>query len=129
MPATESPRYEIVDAEKKRRYGRSASGARRPGRESRGTGGSVRVVLFGAHCSGGIKKALDRGAELDVDALQLFVQSPRAWRFPDHDPKDLEAFRDRRVELGVGAVLVHALYLVNLASPKDEFYEKSLVTM
>ena len=86
-------------------------------------------MLFGAHCSGGIKKALDRGAELDVDALQLFVQSPRAWRFPDHDPKDLEAFRDRRVELGVGAVLVHALYLVNLASPKDEFYEKSLVTM
>jgi deoxyribonuclease IV len=86
-------------------------------------------VLFGAHCSGGIKKALDRAGDLDVDALQLFVQSPRAWRFPEHDPKDLEAFRERRVELGIGAVLVHAVYLVNLASPKDEFYEKSLVTM
>jgi len=86
-------------------------------------------VLFGAHCSGGIKKALDRAGELDADALQLFVQSPRAWRFPEHDPKDLKAFRARRVELGIGAVLVHALYLVNLASPKAEFYEKSLVTM
>jgi deoxyribonuclease-4 len=86
-------------------------------------------VLFGAHCSGGIKKALARAGELEVDALQLFVQSPRAWRFPEHDAKDLEAFRERRVELGVGAVLVHALYLVNLASPKDEFYEQSLVTM
>jgi deoxyribonuclease-4 len=86
-------------------------------------------VLFGAHCSGGIKKALDRAGELDLDSLQLFAQSPRAWRFPEHDPKDLEAFRDRRVELGIGAVLVHALYLVNLASPKDDFYEKSLVTM
>jgi len=91
--------------------------------------GSVRPVLYGAHCSGGIKKALDRAGELDVDALQLFVQSPRAWRFPDHDPADVEAFRDRRVELGIGAVLVHALYLVNLASPNDELYEKSVATM
>ncbi len=86
-------------------------------------------MLFGAHCSGGIKKALDRAGALDADALQLFVQSPRAWRFPDHDPADLAAFRDRRVELGIGAVLVHALYLVNLASPNDELYEKSVATM
>jgi deoxyribonuclease IV len=86
-------------------------------------------VLHGAHCSGGIKKALDRAGELDAEALQLFVQSPRAWRFPDHDPADVEAFRERRAELGIGAVLVHALYLVNLASPNDELYEKSVTTM
>src|SRR5580765_7374947 len=101
-------------------YGRSARGLSRACRVSLGTAGSVRLVLLGAHCSGGVKTALDRADELDVDALQLFVQSPRAWRFPDHDPADLEAFRDRRVELGIGAVLVHALYLVNLASPNDE---------
>ena len=76
-----------------------------------------------------MKKALDRAAELELDALQLFVQSPRAWRFPDHDPADLAAFRNRRRELGIGGVLVHALYLVNLASPNDDFYEKSVQTM
>jgi len=86
-------------------------------------------VLLGAHCSGGVKKALDRAAELEVDAVQLFVQSPRAWRFPDHDPADLEAFRVRRQEGGIGGVLVHALYLVNLASPNDDLYEKSVQTM
>ena len=86
-------------------------------------------MLYGAHCSGGIKKALERASEIGADALQLFVQSPRAWRFPDHDPKDLAAFRERRQELGIGAVVVHALYLVNLASPKDEFYDKSVGTM
>jgi deoxyribonuclease-4 len=48
---------------------------------------------------------------------------------PEHDPRDLEAFRERRRELDIGAVLVHALYLVNLASPNDEFYEKSVATM
>jgi deoxyribonuclease-4 len=86
-------------------------------------------VLLGAHCSGGIGKALERAAELDVDALQLFVQSPRTWRFPEHDPADLAAFRERRRELGIEAVLVHALYLVNLASPNDDFYRKSVATM
>ncbi len=86
-------------------------------------------MLFGAHCGGGIKKAIDRAVEIDADAVQLFVQSPRAWRFPDHDPADLAAFRERRAEAGLGAVLVHSLYLVNLASPNDDFYSKSVETM
>jgi deoxyribonuclease IV len=93
------------------------------------TGGSVRTVLLGAHCGGGVKKALDRAAELGIDSVQLFVQSPRAWRFPEHDPADLAAFRDRRQELGIGGVLVHALYLVNLATPNDDFYGKSVSTL
>src|SRR3954470_17822050 len=64
-----------------------------------------------------------------MDAVQLFAQSPRAWRFPEHDPADLEKFRRRREELGIQAVTVHALYLLNLASPKDDFYEKSVTTL
>src|SRR6185503_6992963 len=81
--------------------------------------------------SGGVKKALERAAEIGADAVQLFVQSPRAWRFPEHDPADLERFRARRSELGLGpgGVVVHALYLINLASPDDALYEKSVATM
>jgi deoxyribonuclease IV len=85
-------------------------------------------VLFGAHCSGGIKKALDNGVEMGAEVVQLFVQSPRAWRFPNHDPKDLQAFRSQSDELGIPA-LVHALYLVNLAAPDDGIYLKSIDTM
>jgi deoxyribonuclease-4 len=90
---------------------------------------SVRSMLLGGHCSGGIKKALDNATEFGMDSVQLFVQSPRTWRFPEHDPADLEAFRARREELGIGAVSVHALYLLNLASPKEDFYEKSVETL
>jgi deoxyribonuclease-4 len=88
-------------------------------------------VLFGGHCSGGVKKGLDKAASIGAEAVQLFVQSPRAWRFPEHDPADLARFRARREELGMGAgaVAVHALYLVNLASPDDEMYAKSVTTM
>jgi deoxyribonuclease-4 len=85
-------------------------------------------VLFGAHCSGGIKKALDKAASMNADCVQLFVQSPRTWRFPNHDPEDLEGFRAKREELDMPA-LVHSLYLVNLAAPDGEVYRKSVDTM
>jgi deoxyribonuclease-4 len=86
-------------------------------------------VLFGGHVSGGVKAAPERAAEIGAEALQLFVQSPRAWRFPDHEPKVLESFGERAHQAGVKAVLVHAIYLVNLASPDDELYRKSVETM
>jgi deoxyribonuclease IV len=90
---------------------------------------SVRGMLLGGHCSGGIKKALDNAAGFGMDSVQLFAQSPRTWRFPDHDPADLKAFRRRREELGIGAVSIHAVYLLNLASPKADFYDKSVETL
>jgi deoxyribonuclease IV len=86
-------------------------------------------VFFGGHCSGGVKKALEKAAEHEFEAVQLFAQSPRAWRFPEHDPADLERFKERRPESGQKAVLIHALYLLNLASPNDELYEKSAETL
>jgi deoxyribonuclease-4 len=75
-----------------------------------------------------VKKALDNGAAMGAEAVQLFVQSPRTWRFPQHDPADLEAFRSKHEEAGI-PVLVHALYLVNLAAPDDAVYSKSVDTM
>jgi deoxyribonuclease IV len=86
-------------------------------------------VLFGAHCSGGIKGALDRAIEIGADAVQLFAQSPRMWRFPAHAEEDLARFRERRAEAGIGSVLVHALYLCNLATPDEVVFGKSLETM
>src|SRR5918912_749711 len=65
---------------------------------------------------------------MNADAVQLFVQSPRTCRFPNHDPADLERFRERAAEHQLPAV-VHALYLVNLAAPDDAIYEKSVETM
>ncbi len=85
-------------------------------------------MLFGAHCSGGVKKALDNAVGMGAEAVQLFAQSPRTWRFPEHDPADLEAFRSKREAAGLPA-LVHALYLVNLAAPDDAIYSKSVDTM
>src|SRR3982074_3813134 len=61
-------------------------------------------------------------------AVQLFVQSPRTWRFPKHDPADLEAFRSKREDAHAPA-LVHDLDLHNLPAPHDTSYSKSVDTM
>jgi deoxyribonuclease-4 len=86
-------------------------------------------VLFGGHVSGGVKAAPERAEEIGAEALQLFVQSPRAWRFPDHDPEVLASFPQRARAAGIRAVLVHAIYLCNVASPDDVVYEKSVATL
>src|SRR5919197_2437348 len=86
-------------------------------------------MLLGAHCSGGVKAALAKAESIGADVVQLFAQSPRAWRFPKHDPADLERFREGLASGPVRAALVHSLYLVNLATTNDEIYEKSATTL
>jgi deoxyribonuclease IV len=86
-------------------------------------------VLFGGHVSGGVKAAPERAAEIGANALQLFAQSPRAWRYPNHDPEVLAGFEERARSLGIEATIIHAIYLCNFASPDDELYEKSVSTL
>ena len=88
-------------------------------------------MLFGAHVSssGGIWHAIDRGEEIGCDAVQVFTQSPRMWRPTAHTDEALARFRTRRAEAGIGAVVCHALYLVNLASADPEIYGKSIAAL
>ena len=86
-------------------------------------------MLFGGHCGGGVKAALDKAEEIGADVVQLFAQSPRAWRFPEHDPAELNRFQERLAEGPVRAAFIHALYLINLATPNEEIYEKSATTL
>jgi deoxyribonuclease-4 len=88
-------------------------------------------MYIGAHLSssGGIHTAVDRAEAVGAESLQLFTQSPRAWRPTNHDPANLERFRERRTEAGLHGVLCHALYLCNFAAPNDEVYEKSVAAL
>jgi deoxyribonuclease IV len=88
-------------------------------------------VEFGAHMSssGGIDSAIDRIVAVGGDCVQVFTQSPRMWRPTDHKPEAIERFREKRSEAGIGGVVCHALYLVNLAAPDDAIYEKSIRAM
>jgi deoxyribonuclease-4 len=88
-------------------------------------------VIPGAHVStsGGIHTAIDRIEAIGGESVQIFTQSPRTWRPTNHDPADFERFKERRAEAGIDGVVCHALYLVNLATPDKEIYEKSVATL
>jgi deoxyribonuclease IV len=88
-------------------------------------------MYLGAHVSssGGIHTAIDRIEAMGGESVQVFTQSPRAWRPTNHDPANFELFRKRRAEAGIKGVVCHALYLINLASPKKELYEKSVAAL
>jgi len=88
-------------------------------------------MQLGAHVStsGGIHTAIDRIEAMGGDCVQIFTQSPRAWRPTNHDPANFERFKERRAEAGIGDVVCHAVYLINLASPNDELYEKSVAAL
>jgi deoxyribonuclease IV len=88
-------------------------------------------VIPGAHVStsGGIHTAVDRIEAIGGESVQIFTQSPRTWRPTNHDPANFERFKERRAEAGIDGVVCHALYLVNLATPDTEIYEKSVATL
>ena len=88
-------------------------------------------MLIGAHVSssGGIDSAIGRAVDMGADSVQVFTQSPRTWRPTNHDPAAFDRFRERRDEAGIDGVFCHALYLCNLAAPKDDVYDKSVAAM
>ncbi len=84
-------------------------------------------MLIGAHVSpaGGLPKAVERGLERDCDSIQIFSQSPRAWKPTNHTDEAVSAFRQAREESRIEAVLIHAVYLLNCASDDSELAAKS----
>jgi deoxyribonuclease-4 len=85
-------------------------------------------MLIGGHVSpaGGLVKAFERGVERDCDAIQIFNQSPRAWRLTTHKDDDVAEFRRLLAEGPVRAIVLHAVYLINPASNDETIRQKSL---
>src|SRR5208283_5174752 len=88
-------------------------------------------MLIGAHVSpaGGLPKTIERGVERGCEAIQIFNQSPRMWRPTVYRDEDVTAFREAMAASPIGAVLIHAVYLVNCASEDPDIRAKSLTSL
>jgi len=85
-------------------------------------------VRVGAHVRrAGSDAARARAAaeELGADTVQVFLSNPRAWAGPRVTPERVEAFATAWAPSGLGPLVVHAPYLVNVASPNPEFLDRS----
>jgi deoxyribonuclease IV len=85
-------------------------------------------MLIGAHVRAGkgLVPALQHGADIGADSVQIFTQSPRMWKASQYSDEVLAAYREAQDEHpSVVSTFCHATYLINLASPDPELAAKS----
>jgi len=84
-------------------------------------------MRLGFHLSiaGSLLKAISQAERLGCQALQIFVQNPRGWKWRPRPPADLRAFCSARRRAGLGPLVVHLGYLPNLAAADPGLYHKS----
>lgn len=85
----------------------------------------------GAHTSiaGGVHNAVEEQIEYTGTCGQIFTTSPQVWQPPNIDEESAAQFRHRSAEHDVSPWVIHASYLVNLSTPKDELRAKSIDSM
>src|SRR2546423_6604475 len=71
-------------------------------------------------------KAAERARWLGCNAIQIFASNPTGWRPAGDAPAACAAFAQAVYELDLNPVVIHAPYLINLASPEDEIWDKSV---
>lgn len=76
---------------------------------------------FGSHMSiaGGLENAFFRARDVGCDCLQIFVKNQRQWTAKPLTEAQISAYKAAEKETGIGPVVAHASYLLNLASPVD----------
>src|SRR5687767_11092686 len=76
-------------------------------------------MRFGAHMSigGGVWRALERGASIGCEIVQIFVKNNMQWFGKPHAPVDVAKFAELRKAKKFSAVFGHTSYLINIASP------------
>lgn len=84
-------------------------------------------MRLGAHISsaGGLHSAFKRGEDAGCDSMLIFTKSNRQWKASPLKDEDIALFRETAGKSQVRPVAVHASYLINLASPNPELWEKS----
>jgi len=88
-------------------------------------------MRLGAHESiaGGLHKAFHRAQSVGCDALQVFVKPNRSWEAPPLTEEHITLFRAEAADTAIHPVVAHTSYLLNLASPRDELWRKSIDTL
>jgi deoxyribonuclease-4 len=88
-------------------------------------------VKFGAHCStsGGVWKALERGASIDAEIVQIFVKNNMQWFGKPHSPNDLALYANQLASQKFSCVFGHTGYLINLGAPPSDNRDKSIKSL
>jgi deoxyribonuclease IV len=86
------------------------------------------MPLFGAHMSvaGGCHRALEIARDHQCDTVQLFTKNASQWKAPELSDEDVQIFRRTLRQTRLRYATAHDSYLINLASPDDTLYRRSV---
>ena len=86
------------------------------------------MPLLGSHLSmaGGYYKAADSASRLGMATVQIFTKNNNRWVGKELTEEDIRLFRDAIKKHGLQKPCAHDSYLINLASPDDEAWNKSI---
>lgn len=86
------------------------------------------MAILGSHLSiaGGYHKAVETASSLSMDCVQLFTKNNNQWRAKPVTPEEIRTFRETLERTGIHHPVAHDSYLINLASPVDELWNKSI---
>ena len=82
---------------------------------------------LGAHVStaGGIPRALDRAVDIGCTTAQIFVKSPNRWQGREIPQEEIDLFRERWQTSGIGPIVAHGAYLINLCAVDEGILGRS----
>ena len=85
-------------------------------------------MFIGAHQSiaGGIYKSIERAVADSCESLQVFVKNSNRWVGKVLTSDEIERFKALASDFGKEKICAHASYLINLASPDIQMYQKSI---
>ena len=88
-------------------------------------------MYIGAHVksSGGVWNAIANAVAIDCEAVQFFAGSPRTWAPTVYKDADAAKFVEARAASPIRFAVIHTIYLINLASARDDFYERSVTSL
>lgn len=85
-------------------------------------------LRLGAHMSiaGGPANALLRGHSIQCDTIQMFARPANRWYSKDLTSQQIHDFDRAREATGIAPIIAHSSYLINLGTPDETLWEKSL---
>ena len=104
---------------------------RPPGHPAKAKTPARRRSRFGAHMSiaGGCDRAVQSAHAFGFEAVQLFTKNNNQWNAPPLTDAHVAAFRAALCATSVGPPVAHNSYLINLGSPDDTLWNRSIDAM
>jgi len=86
------------------------------------------MMRIGGHVSitGGLPKAIERQQAIGGNCGQMFFTGPSAWRASVLPDDEVAAFQVAAVASDIAPWIVHAIYLINLASEDERIWQGSI---